>query len=222
MHVEAGMDFTMLRVSRLPTTMLRKYLLRWEVIVGATAVFIVAFVAMRVFAFDFFRVPSGSMHPTIPKGAFIVLKKWGYGNYGAYGIIPIQTQSTGPINRGDIVVYRLPSDPSVHYVHRVIGLPGDRVSYANRRLQINGVEAPLTIDSHDDVYQYATEILDGRETTLSFVPKWYSRDVDVLVPKNHFFMLGDSRDNAMDSRFPRVGFVPRANVVGVHIKTFAP
>jgi signal peptidase I len=200
--------------------MLRKYLLRWEVIVGAAALFVVAFIGMRIFVFDFFRVPSGSMHPTIPKGSIIVVKKWGYGNYGAYGFIPMQTQSTGAINRGDIVIYRLPANPSVHYVHRVIGLPGDHISYANHRLRINGTEARLTMGDHEGMYQYATEVLDGREATLSFVPERYSRDVDVTVPKDHLFMLGDSRDNAQDSRFEKVGFVPRANVIGVHVRTF--
>jgi signal peptidase I len=201
--------------------MMRKYLLRWEVIVGAAVLFGLAFIGTRVFLYDWFRIPSSSMHPTIPEGSFILVEKWGYGNYGAYGFIPFQTASTGSIERGDIVVFRLPTDPDIYYVKRVIGLPGDRVEYVDRRLRINGFEAALTMGEREGMYQYATETIDGRQATLSFIPERHARNVETTVPEDHIFMLGDSRDNARDSRFEDVGFVPRQNVIGIHVKTWA-
>jgi signal peptidase I len=193
----------------------RKWLLRWEVIVGFTVLVFGAFLSTRIFLYDYLRVPSASMHPTIPSASIVVLNKLGYGNYGAFGLVPFQTRSTAPIVRGDIVVFRSVQNPNTLHVKRVIGMPGDHITYRERQLSINGVQVPTQVGEHDDRYRYATEMIDGRVATIAFLPERFSRDVDVSVPPDHFFMLGDSRDNALDSRF--VGSVPRENVVGVVI-----
>lgn len=197
---------------------LKTWLLRWEVIVGVTVVVGVAWLAMRFFLYEPFRIPSDSMYPTLPSGSYVIVSKLGYGNYGFGSFRPLRTEATAPIQRGDIVVFVLPQDPDILYIQRVIGLPGDHVEYRERRLSINGAEAQLVSGTSDARYQYATETIDGRDVSLAFVSDRYSRDASVDVPDDHLFLMGDSRDNAKDSRY--IGFVPRANVIGLLVKIF--
>jgi signal peptidase I len=197
---------------------LRKWILRWEVIVGFVAVLFVAWFGTRAFLFDYFRVPSASMHPTIPAGSFIVVDKRGYGNYGLFGYVLVHQVGTAPVERTNIIVSGLVKDPRTHYVHRVIGLPGDRVAYAERQLTINGEEMPVELGAGDGRLQYAIETIDGHPVTIAFMPERYSRDVQVVVPEGHLFVLGDNRDNARDSRF--IGFVPTKNIIGRVIRIY--
>jgi signal peptidase I len=174
----------------------------------------------RVFLFEPYRIRSASMHPTIPEGSLIIVSKQGYGRYGALGFMPLRTKSTGRIARGDIVAFYPPEDEGVVHISRVMGEPGDRVALKGRQLSINGVEAAVDLQGGDDQYQYVTETIDGHSSRLALMPERYTRDVDLTVPPDHFYVLSDNRDNARDSRY--LGFIPRENVVGMHVRTIAP
>ena len=200
-------------------TWLRKWILRWEVIVGFFALFLIAWFGTRTFLFDYFRVPSASMHPSIPAGAFIVVDKRGYGNYGLFGYVFVHQVATASVERTDIIVSSLVQDPRTHYVQRVIGLPGDRIAYKGKQLTIDDKEMPIDLGTADGKLQYAIQTIDGHPVTITFMPERHSRDVEVVVPEGHLFVLGDNRDNARDSRF--IGFVPIKNIIGRVIRIYS-
>jgi len=182
-----------------------------------------------------FYVPSGSMEPTLQIGDDLLAAKYAYG-YSRYslpfGIGPSSTQRfLGRLPaRGDVVVFRLPRDPSQTYVKRVIGLPGDHIQMLGGRLWINGQELALKPDGQGQV--------EGEDGSIATVPrfietlpggrahpilKWtWSGPFDdtavYVVPKDHLFMMGDNRDNSLDSRVaPQdggVGYVPVENLIG--------
>jgi signal peptidase I len=188
---------------------------------------------LRSFLVEPFRIPSGSMIPTLLIGDFILVNKF------AYGIrLPIVNKKVieiGSPRRGDVMVFRYPEDPSVDYIKRVIGIPGDRVTYMNKRLAING--NPLELKPDEDYLHrratYArqfTESLGGHNhkilieddapAAVPFAKQFpfrenctYNTDgVVCTVPTGHYFMMGDNRDNSADSRV--WGFVPDENIVG--------
>jgi signal peptidase I len=182
-----------------------------------------------------YYVPSGSMEPTIQIGDELLASKFAYG-YSRYsvpfGLGPSSTtrllQQTP--SRGDVIVFVLPRDPSQAYVKRVIGLPGDRIQMRDGRLWINGRMLPLRADgtglveeedgSTLSVPRYIETMPDGRKH-LIFKTQW-DGELDntqvYVVPKDHLFMMGDNRDNSLDSRVPAadggVGFVPMENLIG--------
>ena len=189
---------------------------------------------LRSFLVEPFKIPSGSMIPTLLVGDFILVNKYTYGVR-----LPVINRKIIDINepeRGDVMVFRYPDDPSVDYIKRVVGLPGDKVAYQNKRLTINGRDVPLK-ETGDyllkDKIQYLklytetlgkTEhaiLLDANEPAASPYTKQfplrenciYNNDgVVCKVPPGHYFMMGDNRDNSSDSRV--WGFVPEANIVG--------
>jgi signal peptidase I len=173
---------------------------------------------VRAFVFEPFYVPSQSMHPTVPEGAWVLVLKPGFGRYAAFGITFWSGTPTARIERGDIIAHRLVMDPATTYLRRIVGLPGDRVEYTNHRLVINGGAVPLRLGARDDTYQYAVERLDGREVTIAFMPQRFSRDWAGVVPPGQYLGFGDSRDNARDSRFPEIGFIPGDHIVGRVVK----
>src|SRR5581483_10565165 len=99
-------------------------------------------IGARAFLFEPFRAPSGSMLPSIAPGARLIVKKWGYGNYGTFGMHFARTGISAGLERGDIVVFEHPEDPALVYVKRIVGLPGDRVAYFSKRLWVNAREVP--------------------------------------------------------------------------------
>src|SRR3981189_906335 len=116
---------------------------RWYGLVVIVAAFAALAFGARAFLFEPFRFPSESMAPSIEPRAHLIVKKWGYGNYGTYGIHVARTSMSAAMRRGDIVVFEYPADPSLSYVKRVVGLPGDRVSYYNKRLKVNDEETQV-------------------------------------------------------------------------------
>jgi len=158
------------------------------------------------------------MYPTIQKGSFVFVDKRGQPNQGTFGFHPFRFEPTAKISRTDMIVFRTPHDPEVTYLMRVIGVPGDRVIYRNHRLTLNDESVPISFGGTAGAYQLATEIIDGHEVQIALLPNRPSPELDVVVPPDHYLVLGDSRDNARDSRF--VGFIPRENIVGRVAKIF--
>lgn len=178
-------------------------------------------VIVRSFLYEPFRIPSGSMIPTLLIGDFIFVDKHAYGI--RLPVLHTKIVELGDPERGDVMVFRLPSDPGVNYIKRVVGLPGDTVVYRNRQLFING--EPVELDSlraderHFSVYgQVAMEQLGDARHPVRIDPRRPSREGRYVVPAGHYFMMGDNRDNSQDSRFPLVGFVPEANIVGKAVR----
>lgn len=178
---------------------------------------------VRSFVFEPFRIPSGSMIPTLIDGDYIFVKKYSYGL--RWPVIEKKFYDTGSPERGDVAVFRLPSNPNINYIKRVVGLPGDIIAYDNARLTINGNLMPLSAypDIESEVRGYFfNETLGQREHAIR-------HSVDVLaatsmspavrvfeVPAGHYFMMGDNRDNSQDSRF--IGAIPETHLVGEAVR----
>lgn len=200
---------------------------------GLFPVILVVFL-LRSFVFEPFKIPSGSMIPTLHIGDLILVNKFTYGL--KLPVIDEPITSGKPVARGDVIVFRYPLDPKVDYIKRVVGVPGDTVSYLNKRLTINGKEITETSlpeffdDSTAQYFEQFRENLDGHEhriilnsrapTMIGQPGNFKYRDQCVYsiegltckVPEGHYFVMGDNRDNSEDSRY--WGFVPSRNIVG--------
>jgi signal peptidase I len=184
---------------------------------------------IRTLLFQPFSIPSGSMRPTLLEGDYLFVTKWSYG-YSRYSLPFGPDLFSGRIwgsepKRGDVVVFKFPPDPSVDYIKRVVGLPGDKIQVRNGQLFINdtAVQRVKTgqIDN-PDITEEPRPIDVYRETlpngvsydTLDISPDSIGDNTrEWTVPAGHYFMMGDNRDNSSDSRFT-VGFVPAENLVG--------
>jgi signal peptidase I len=171
---------------------------------------------IRSFIFEPFRIPSGSMMPTLLEGDFIFVKKFAYGL--RLPVTETKIIETGEPKRGDVVVFRLPSDPSINYIKRIVGLPGDDIVYAHQRLTING--KPMQLKRGEDGAFDAlvfNEDLDGREHDILITNAQFStRDGTYKVPEGHYFVMGDNRDRSRDSRF--IGAIPEKFLVGEAVR----
>jgi len=167
---------------------------------------------IRSFIFEPFRIPSGSMIPTLQVGDFIIVKKYSYGL--RFPVLEKKFIEIGKPKRGDVVVFRLPSDPKTNYIKRAIGLPGDRIVYRNHHLLINDQSIPLT--KTDNISRY-TEVIDDHEHSIQILyPRNVMGDGIYIVPENSYFMMGDNRDNSKDSRF--IGSIPESYLVGEAVR----
>lgn len=178
-----------------------------------------AVLVLRAFIFEPFRIPSKSMVPTLLVGDFVLVSKFSYGLR-----LPVTHTKIVPIGepeRGDVVVFRYPRDPSVDYIKRIVGLPGDTITYRNEQLFVNGKPVPKKslglYDGPDaDLYnrmQLFLEHLPGAKAhRMLHVIGRQGPQVSVTVPKGKYFAMGDNRDNSADSRI--WGFVPEHNLVG--------
>lgn len=182
-------------------------------------VFVVVLV-LRSFLVEPFRIPSGSMMPTLLIGDYILVNKYDYGI--RLPVLDTKIIDLGSPRRGDVVVFRYPRDPSTPFIKRVVGLPGDRIAYRDKALYVNGEVVPRTrVGSYvgsgggsrftgADEFR---ETLDGREHAILVTPRILGgREGEWLVPEGHYFVLGDNRDNSEDSRYWR--FVPDENLIG--------
>lgn len=173
---------------------------------------------VRSFVVEPFRIPSASMMPGLVDGDFIFVNKFSYGL--RLPILNTKILSIGEPQRGDVIVFRLPSNPSVDFIKRLVGLPGDHIVVHENRLFINGKEVPLRPDG---VYRggfgftgasLGIESFGAAEHVVMFAAGRYSTDFDATVPEGHYFFMGDNRNDSEDSRFSMVGFVPERNLVG--------
>jgi signal peptidase I len=189
---------------------------------------------LRSFLVEPFKIPSGSMIPTLLVGDFILVNKFTYGIR-----VPVLNNTMIEVNtpqRGDVMVFRFPEDASLDYIKRVVGLPGDRVEYRDKRLSINGTPVPVKQAEdylHRERMQFARRYLEKlgaaeheilvEDDAQSYMPAsrsfpfsgnctYNSAGLACTVPPGHYFVMGDNRDNSSDSRV--WGFVPDGNIVG--------
>src|SRR5699024_5346315 len=175
---------------------------------------LLAVLLLRAFVVEPFRIPSRSMVPTLLVGDFILVNKFSYGL--RLPVLHTRFLDLGEPERGDVVVFRYPQDPHVDYIKRIVGLPGDIVAYVGHNLYINGelvpVESagPYTGDGapRQGVAELLYETLPSghRHPVLDTAERFNPQQAPVKVPADHYFVLGDNRDNSADSRV--WGFVP--------------
>ncbi|MBP7412309.1 MAG: signal peptidase I [Simplicispira sp.] len=189
---------------------------------------------LRSFLFEPFKIPSGSMIPTLLVGDLILVNKFTYGV--RLPVIHTKLTEGNAPQRGDVMVFRYPPQPNMDYIKRVVGVPGDEVAYLNKRLSVNGQPVPTTAvpDFFDEgamryFKQYEEQLgaqphrLLNNPEAPAFVQgasdfayrdhcRYSVEGVVCKVPSGHYFMMGDNRDNSLDSRY--WGFVPDANIVG--------
>jgi signal peptidase I len=172
---------------------------------------------IRSFLFEPFRIPSESMMPGLIDGDFIFVSKFAYGL--RLPVINSKVLSTGQPQRGDVIVFRLPRDPSVHYIKRLVGLPGDHVSVRNNQVFVN--DSPFVLKP-DGIYrgrrfegsELKLERIGSRQHVIILASHLPSTDYEANVPPGEYFFMGDNRNDSEDSRFGMVGFVPEQNLVG--------
>ncbi|WP_367715267.1 signal peptidase I [Nitratireductor sp. GISD-1A_MAKvit] len=184
---------------------------------------------IRTFLFQPFSIPSGSMRPTLLEGDYLFVTKWAYG-YSRHSLPFSPDLFSGRIwssepERGDVVVFKYPPNPSIDYIKRVVGLPGDKIQMREGVLHINDVAVQrekLEQINDPDITEMDRPVDVYRETlpngvsyeTLDLTTGGIGDNTrEFIVPEGHYFMMGDNRDNSADSRFS-VGFVPGENLVG--------
>ncbi|PKM45171.1 MAG: signal peptidase I [Gammaproteobacteria bacterium HGW-Gammaproteobacteria-1] len=174
---------------------------------------------IRSFVVEPFRIPSGSMMPTLLVGDFILVNKFSYGL--RLPVLNTRILELGSPQRGEIVVFRYPEDPHVDYIKRVVGVPGDTVAYRSKVLYINGEPMPQEyVGSYVGAGSGAVmtgaavreEKLDDKAHRILLLPEGYERGFEYTVGEGQYFVMGDNRDNSRDSRF--WGTVPEQNLVG--------
>jgi signal peptidase I len=180
---------------------------------------ILVVLVLRSFLVEPFRIPSGSMMPTLLAGDFILVNKFDYGI--RLPVIDTKIIGVDEPHRGDVVVFRYPKNPSVDYIKRVIGLPGDTISVFGKQVYVNGVLAPQTslgpyTATGEGLYMTGADLrmekLGDVKHDILIMPGRPSREGEYVVPEGHYFVMGDNRDNSNDSRY--WGFVPDENLVG--------
>ena len=217
------------------TLLMQPWWLDWTA--GLFPVILVVFL-LRSFLFEPFKIPSGSMIPTLLVGDLILVNKYHYGV--RLPVINKKIIANNDPQRGDVMVFRYPKDTSIDYIKRVVGIPGDEISFRNQQLFINGEAAPMEQTPPPGFYdeealRYFPEFKEkfgsvehrilvnpqsqpfyGAEDKITFPfrdnCRYSAEGVTCKVPAGHYFMMGDNRDNSQDSRF--WGFVPDENIVG--------
>ena len=194
--------------------------------------FIAALIALgvRAFAFEPFNIPSSSMVPNLLIGDYLFVSKYTYGYSSLstlYGLVPLKGRVFGQApQRGDVAVFKLPSDNRTDYIKRIVGLPGDKIQVRDGLLYVNGVavsrkklepqvaEAYVTPDSGSS--DYVETFSDGTAHVIREEGDEMPLDNTSVfeVPSRHYFAMGDNRDNSQDSRTPMVAFIPEDNLVG--------
>ncbi len=231
-HAKQGLATDNVDVTEAKTRLLMQpWWLDWTA--GLFPVILVVFL-LRSFLYEPFKIPSASMVPTLMVGDLILVNKFTYGL--RLPVINTKITEGTKLQRGDVVVFRYPPKPSLDYIKRVVGLPGDVVAYRNKQLTINGQpvsKTPLDRFLDEDSMTYASQFeeklgekshrLLNNDKVPAFVQgaddfpfrancNYDVEGIECKVPEGHYFMMGDNRDNSLDSRY--WGFVPDKNIVG--------
>ena len=203
----------------------------WRETVKTVVYAVLIALVIRTVAYEPFNIPSGSMLPTLLIGDYVFVSKFPYG-YSKHSMLLSPPLFNGRINeapvvRGDIAVFKLPTDNATDYIKRIIGLPGDRIQVRGGVLHINGKAVKKErvedfVQQHTNARygrgrQYRETLPNGRTyLTLDLQPRGMADNTNVyVVPADHYFAMGDNRDDSTDSRFlDHVGFVPAENLVG--------
>ncbi|OYT94085.1 MAG: signal peptidase I [Burkholderiales bacterium PBB3] len=217
---------------------------RWYGLLSLGLLFVLFMVSTRAFLFEPFSIPAGSMQPNLPVDSRLVVQKWGYGNYATFGVSLMRSPVSAPVERGDVFVFEFPPNRRTQYVKRIVGLPGDTIEYRNRTLSVNGrALSQRPVDDYFDpaglrYYNQHMEtlgkveykiLLDKARPDFPHAPEAFAHSenctysaggVKCLVPKDHYYVLGDNRDNSLDSRY--WGFVPSDHLVGKFFQVFPP
>ncbi len=178
-------------------------------------------VVLRSFIAEPFRIPSGSMIPTLKIGDFILVKKYAYGV--RLPVIHTKILNVSKPEYGDVVVFRYPPNPKINYIKRLVGLPGDKIKWtADKKLYINGKQVTMTViepyvlkntlNNVKEVTQIVETLPDNESHNVIHFPGRSPLAGEWTVPENHYFMMGDNRDNSSDGRV--WDFVPEENLVG--------
>lgn len=185
----------------------------------SVALLVVLMLVMRGIAVDIYRIPSGSMLPNLAPGDFVFISKWGYNNKSVAGI-PVQSKPPSvDVEYGQVLVFKYPKNPKVHYIFRVVGLPGDIVSIDEGNLLLNKEVVPAEILNSTDSVTVFLETIGDVSYNIQYDRKARLRRPasEFTVPDMHAFVLGDNRDRSNDSRY--WGFVPYENIIGILSKT---
>jgi len=174
------------------------------------AIFVITFIVQA------FQIPSESMENTLLIGDYLLVDKLRYGGDGFWQhVMPYRS-----VRREDVIVFHYPVNPSEHFVKRVVGVPGDRIRLLNRDLYVNGIRQRETYvrysasmhDAFRDEFPRLNVVVPGLDGAWWEQMKKLVEDGQLIVPENHYFVLGDNRDESLDSRY--WGFVPKENIVG--------
>ena len=179
---------------------------------------------LRSFLVEPFRIPSGSMMPTLLVGDFILVNKFSYGI--RLPVANMKVIEIGKPERGDVVVFRYPENPKIPFIKRVVGLPGDKIEYVNKMLYVNGEPVIQQVDIPRYIGVGSGSNMTGSEQRVEYLSETVSHDIlinpkrpeyrakynKLTVPDKAYFVLGDNRDNSKDSRF--WGTVPEENLIG--------
>jgi signal peptidase I len=184
--------------------------LQWLLSVVVIATFVMTFIVQA------FEIPSESMEKTLLIGDYLLVDKINYANGGFFRfMLPYRR-----IQHGDIIVFHYPVNPQQHFVKRVIGIPGDRVRIVNKQVYVNGKELvePYTVHIRPDRDYFRDDFPTTKYISGNVDSRWWlqmkklTEDGELIVPEGHYFVLGDNRDDSLDSRY--WGFVPAENIVG--------
>ncbi|HET9696572.1 MAG TPA: signal peptidase I [Terriglobales bacterium] len=185
-------------------------MLQWMLSVVVIATFVMTFIVQA------FEIPSESMENTLLIGDYLLVDKIDYANGGMWKfMLPYRR-----VQHGDIVVFHYPVNPQQHFVKRVIGIPGDRVRIVNKQVFVNGqpLTEPYVVHSRTDRDHYRDDFPTTKYISGNVDSRWWlqmrklTEDGELIVPEGHYFVLGDNRDDSLDSRY--WGFVPAENIVG--------
>jgi len=204
----------------------------WNETIRTVLVALLLAMTFRSLAYEPFHIPSGSMKSNLLIGDYLFVSKYSYG-YSRYSfpfgfdIFDGRVMEFSKPKRGDVAVFRLPSNPRIDYIKRVMGLPGDSIQVRDGIVFINGKAVPRTFanewEDHNDetgsiarIPRFTETLPEGKEITILKEHRYTSADDTPIfkVPDEHYFMMGDNRDNSRDSRFDEVSFVPEVNLVG--------
>jgi signal peptidase I len=222
------------RVAKTAPERIRPRYTRWYGLLAIFGVVAVATVVFRAFVYEPFKIPSTAMAPTAELGTRIIVQKFGYGHFSSYGMRFASRPISAPLHRGDVIVFDYPVDPAETYIKRIVGVPGDRVVYRDKHLFVNGVDTRVRqLDDylHPDLPRYSQRFLDKLDgTTFATLQDDVQRqpepsnfafrdhcaytenEVRCDVPAGNYFVMGDNRDNSLDSRY--WGFVRSDLIIG--------